>query len=85
MSVTIDRLIRRLLADDEAIIRAGIRAILASDPELDVVPRPPTGGRWSTWPSATPDVALLDIRMPRLRRARGGGRRSAGPRRRWPW
>ncbi|MQA94469.1 MAG: response regulator, partial [Streptosporangiales bacterium] len=30
-------MIRVLVADDEAMIRAGVRAILAADPEIEVV------------------------------------------------
>ncbi|TDD21914.1 response regulator [Nonomuraea diastatica] len=60
-------MIRILLADDEAMIRAGVRAILASDPSLEVVAEAADGRQavdlaLSHWP----DVALLDIRMPRL-------------------
>jgi DNA-binding NarL/FixJ family response regulator len=59
--------IRLLLADDEAMIRAGIRAILASDPELDVVAEAADGREAVDLAiSHHPDVALLDIRMPRL-------------------
>jgi DNA-binding NarL/FixJ family response regulator len=59
--------IRILLADDEAMIRAGIRAILASDPALDVVAEAGDGREAVDLAiSHHPDVALLDIRMPRL-------------------
>ena len=59
--------IRILLADDEAMIRAGIGAILASDPELEVVAEA-ADGREAVGLAIShhPDVALLDIRMPRL-------------------
>ncbi|WP_049572786.1 response regulator [Nonomuraea sp. SBT364] len=60
-------MIRILLADDEAMIRAGVRAILASDPELDVVAEAGDGREAVDLAiSHHPDVALLDIRMPRL-------------------
>lgn len=60
-------MIRILLADDEAMIRAGVRAILASDPELDVVAEAGDGRQAVDLAiSHHPDVALLDIRMPRL-------------------
>jgi DNA-binding NarL/FixJ family response regulator len=59
--------IRILLADDEAMIRAGVRAILESDPELDVVAEAGDGRQAVDLAiSHHPDVALLDIRMPRL-------------------
>ncbi len=67
MSANIERVIRILLADDEAMIRAGVRAILASDPELDVVAEAGDGREAVDLAiSHHPDVALLDIRMPRL-------------------
>ncbi|MFC5835791.1 response regulator [Nonomuraea insulae] len=60
-------MIRILLADDEAMIRAGVRAILESDPELDVVAEAGDGRQAVDLAiSHHPDVALLDIRMPRL-------------------
>lgn len=59
--------IRILLADDEAMMRAGVRAILASDPELEVVAEAGDGRQAVELAIAhRPDVALLDIRMPRL-------------------
>lgn len=60
-------MIRVLLADDEAMIRAGVRAILASDPEIDVVAEA-SDGRAAIEQARKhrPDVALLDIRMPVL-------------------
>ncbi|MEV0632089.1 response regulator [Nonomuraea wenchangensis] len=60
-------MIRILLADDEAMMRAGVRAILASDPELDVVAEAGDGRQAVDLAiSHHPDVALLDIRMPLL-------------------
>ncbi|MEV5560355.1 response regulator transcription factor [Nonomuraea wenchangensis] len=60
-------MIRVLLADDEAMMRAGVRAILASDPELDVVAEAGDGRQAVDLAiSHHPDVALLDIRMPLL-------------------
>ncbi|MEV0621660.1 response regulator transcription factor [Nonomuraea sp. NPDC050404] len=60
-------MIRILLADDEAMIRAGVRAIIESDPELDVVAEAADGRQAVDLAiSHHPDVALLDIRMPRL-------------------
>jgi DNA-binding NarL/FixJ family response regulator len=59
--------IRILLADDEAMMRAGVRAILASDPKLDVVAEAGDGREAVDLAiSHHPDVALLDIRMPVL-------------------
>ncbi|MBE1588145.1 response regulator [Nonomuraea angiospora] len=60
-------MIRVLLADDEAMIRAGVKAILASDPSLEVVAEAGDGRQAVDLAiSHHPDVALLDIRMPRL-------------------
>ena len=60
-------MIRVLLADDEAMIRAGVRAILAADPEIEVVAEAADGHDAVELARAyRPRVALLDIRMPRL-------------------
>ncbi|WP_053616223.1 response regulator transcription factor [Nocardiopsis sp. NRRL B-16309] len=60
-------MIRVLLADDEAMIRAGVRAILASDPEIEVVAEAADGREAVDLAlSHRPDVVLMDIRMPRL-------------------
>lgn len=60
-------MIRVLLADDEAMIRAGVRAILGNDPAIDVVAEAADGREAIDLALAhRPDVVLLDIRMPRL-------------------
>ncbi|GGS44243.1 response regulator [Actinokineospora fastidiosa] len=60
-------MIRVLLADDEAMVRAGVGAILAADPGIDVVAEAADGREAVAMAQAhRPDVALLDIRMPRL-------------------
>ncbi|MET9266021.1 response regulator transcription factor [Amycolatopsis sp. NPDC004079] len=60
-------MIRVLLADDEAMIRAGVAAILASDKEIEVVAEAADGRAAIELARANrPDVALLDIRMPGL-------------------
>ncbi|MBB1158567.1 MULTISPECIES: response regulator [Amycolatopsis] len=60
-------MIRVLLADDEAMIRAGVAAILASDKEIEVVAEAADGREAVELARANrPDVALLDIRMPGL-------------------
>ncbi|MEU3600653.1 response regulator transcription factor [Streptomyces sp. NPDC006798] len=58
---------RVLVADDEAMIRAGVRAVLAADPGIEVVAEA-ADGRTAVALALRhrPDVALLDIRMPGL-------------------
>ncbi|KZB86837.1 response regulator transcription factor [Amycolatopsis regifaucium] len=58
-------MIRVVLADDEAMIRAGVSAILAADTEIEVVAEAGDGRSAVEQVRATrPDVVLLDIRMP---------------------
>jgi DNA-binding NarL/FixJ family response regulator len=59
--------IRVLLADDEPLTRAGIRAVLGADPELEVVAEATDGREALELIRAhRPDIALLDIMMPNL-------------------
>jgi DNA-binding NarL/FixJ family response regulator len=59
--------IRVLLADDEALIRAGVRAILDAAPDIEVVAEAGDGRAAVEAARAhRVDVALLDIRMPVL-------------------
>jgi len=59
--------IRVLLADDEAMVRAGVRAILDTDPGIDVVAEAGDGAEAvDLVRKHRPDVAVLDIRMPVL-------------------
>ncbi|WP_326820722.1 response regulator transcription factor [Streptosporangium sp. NBC_01639] len=60
-------MVRVVLADDEAVVRAGVRAILSADPEIEVVAEAADGRILVELVRAhRPDVALVDIRMPEL-------------------
>ncbi|MCR3749164.1 response regulator [Lentzea californiensis] len=60
-------MIRVLLADDEVLVRAGVRAILGADPELSVVAEAADGREAIDLAlKHRPDVVLMDVRMPRL-------------------
>jgi DNA-binding NarL/FixJ family response regulator len=59
--------IRVLLADDEPLVRAGIRAVLAADPGFEVVAEAENGREAVELAVAhRPDVVLLDVMMPVL-------------------
>jgi DNA-binding NarL/FixJ family response regulator len=59
--------IRIVIADDEPVVRAGIRAVLAADDRLDVVAEAGTGREAIDLTLRhRPDVVLMDIRMPVL-------------------
>ncbi len=59
--------IRVLLADDHAVVRAGIRELLERDPRIQVVAEAQDGMEaWAKLSHARPDVAVLDIRMPKM-------------------
>ena len=57
--------IRVLLADDQAMVRAGFRMILESDAEIDVVGEAANGEQAvAATRRLGPDVVLMDIQMP---------------------
>ena len=59
-------MIRVLLADDEPMIRIGVRTILATDPGIEVIAEAADGREAVDLVRLhRPDIALLDIRMPR--------------------
>ncbi|MFI5479372.1 response regulator [Streptomyces rubiginosohelvolus] len=58
--------VRVLVADDEPMIRAGVRAVLATDPGIEVVAEAADGREAVELVRAhRPHVAVLDVRMPR--------------------
>ena len=59
--------IRVLIADDQALVRSGLRAIIESEPGMEVVGEAGDGAEAvDAVRRLRPDVALMDIRMPRL-------------------
>ncbi|MDA0567902.1 response regulator transcription factor [Streptomonospora sp. S1-112] len=57
--------LRVVLADDERMIRAGMRAILSADPGIDVVGEAADGAEAVALVAEhRPDIALLDVQMP---------------------
>jgi two-component system, LytTR family, response regulator len=61
------RPIRTLIVDDEPAARAGMRHLLARDPEITVAGECASGGQAvTTIREATPDLVFLDVQMPEL-------------------
>ena len=59
--------IRVLLADDEPLVRSGLRAILESEPDMTVVGEADDGAAVIAQARRTrPDIVLMDVRMPRV-------------------
>jgi len=59
--------VRVLIADDQALVRAGFRKILEGDGEIEVVGEAADGEETIELARGLePDVVLMDIRMPRL-------------------
>ncbi len=62
-----ERKIRVLLADDQSILADGIKSVLSSCPDLEVVGIASDGFEALTLTeSCSPDVVLMDIRMPNM-------------------
>jgi DNA-binding NarL/FixJ family response regulator len=59
--------IRVLLADDQALVRAGFRALLDAEPDIEVVGEAGDGAAAARLAASTrPDLILMDIRMPNV-------------------
>jgi DNA-binding NarL/FixJ family response regulator len=59
--------VKVLVADDQALVRGGLRKIIESEPDMRVVGEAADGvDAVEAAARAKPDVALMDIRMPRL-------------------
>ncbi|MEU2208336.1 response regulator [Streptomyces hygroscopicus] len=57
--------IRIFLVDDHEVVRRGVRDLLASEPDMEVVGEAGTAAdALARIPAARPDVAVLDIRLP---------------------
>ncbi len=60
-------MIRVVLADDQALVRGGFRALVDSEPDMTVVAEAATGDEAVARTLETlPDVVLMDVRMPGL-------------------
>lgn len=60
-------MIRVLLADDQSLVRAGFRALLAAQPDIEVAGEAADGEEaLRRVRELSPDVVLMDIRMPLL-------------------
>ena len=59
--------IRVLVADDQALVRGGFKALLDSDPEIEVVGEAANGAEAvERAAQLKPDVILMDVRMPEM-------------------
>lgn len=59
--------VRIVLADDQALVRRGLRLILEAEPDLEVVGEAEDGEQaLAVVADLAPDVVLVDLRMPRM-------------------
>src|SRR5437667_10273954 len=78
--------VRVVLADDQPLVRAGLRVLIADCPDLEVVGEAGTGAQAvQLTRQARPDVVVMDIRMPGMdgiqatQMLTAGGSGSSGP------
>lgn len=65
--MTADKKIRVVLADDHAVLRAGLRALLSLEADMEVVGEAGNGREaMELAQSLTPDVIVMDISMPEV-------------------
>jgi DNA-binding NarL/FixJ family response regulator len=59
--------IRVITADDHPVVRTGIAAMIANEPDMSVIAEAPNGAAAVTlYAEHRPDVVLMDLRMPRM-------------------
>ncbi|MFG2171763.1 response regulator [Streptomyces niveus] len=77
---TTDGPVRVVLADDQPLIRSGLRVLIADHPDLDVVGEAGTGAQAVRLVrELRPDVVVMDIRMPGMDGIEATGLITAGP------
>jgi two-component system NarL family response regulator len=56
---------RVLIADDHAVTRAGLKAILGSEPDIEIIGEAENGaGTIALFRTHRPDVAIIDLKLP---------------------
>lgn len=62
-----DQTIKILIVDDHAVVRKGIRALLATEPDLEVIGEARDGSQAvQLYDDLKPDLLLLDLLMPKM-------------------